>query len=537
MNTQMFNLLNELFAEEEARSQQRQRQVRPPTQPEFSYFSAPLFGGSRPQTSTPNARPTSTPYGTGCGPSPRRSVPVTSSFESSPLSSLFGIVPRPPAPRPSTTRDVPRSTRTERTNSRSPFTLCVADRAAHPEDIYKFEVNGVKFFVRTAHNFNWNGYVVLPVGHPDFGVPAEQLRRIYRVHNGVSFSDAGCIGFSTCERGDYCCLREIITCLPESDRTFRDFDFVKSQTEELARQVARRMGRQPQSSTRSSPSATESELTERLVELFSTLLGVPVQTPNEQSSRNSPPESNRNNRFDFTFRPQPTPVSRPQPTPRPQSTPVSRPQSTPVSRPEPTPVPRPQPTPSTSECPSVPEGYVVVDDSDITPEIRSAVNLFKKMGFDTVEVIRPSGEGKRPAPSTDDQCARDKMTSVLEELLRTTAVKNRSSSDDDDDLPDLVSDDDDEDDEDDDDDDDDDDEDTDDRTDEESSKNASTESQNVSENSDLSSLDYFQLLALETLFPGSLNRIMNRKEGEEFCLCGECGKDGSNASSPLRDEE
>jgi len=205
----------------------------------------------------------------------------------------------------------------------------------------------------------------------------------------------------------------------------------------------------------------ESELTERLTELFSALLGHPVQA-SERTTRTS------------HFAPERFGPS------------VTRPEPVPVARPQPVPVTRPEPTTRTQESFSVPEGYVVVGDCNITPEIRSAVNLFNKMGFDTVEVIRPSADSRRTETASDNNSEREKMSSVLEELLRTTSSKNRDTCEDDDDLPDLVSDEDDED------------------SEEESPKDSSKTTTNTSEKSELSDLDYHQLLALETIIPGVL---------------------------------
>lgn len=125
--------------------------------------------------------------------------------------------------------------------SSDPFTACVADRAAHPDDCYYTVIDGVQCVVESVHRFNWMGLVILPIGHPDEGCTEGQLNMRYRVHNGITFCQDGCIGFNTYGNRDYCLVRETQTGTRECHLPYRTFDFVRQQTESLAMQVAQRM--------------------------------------------------------------------------------------------------------------------------------------------------------------------------------------------------------------------------------------------------------------------------------------------------------
>lgn len=122
------------------------------------------------------------------------------------------------------------------------FTKCLKDRLVHPNDCYQFEFDGIKCFLKSAHRFNWNGYVVLPSGHPDLQRVQEvaYLKNVYKVHNGLSYYNKNVIGFTGAGANDYCLLRETITKTNESQLKYKSFEFIKSQTKLLARQVAER---------------------------------------------------------------------------------------------------------------------------------------------------------------------------------------------------------------------------------------------------------------------------------------------------------
>lgn len=120
------------------------------------------------------------------------------------------------------------------------FRQVLMDHHKYPEDIYHFEAYGFKCFIRTIHHFNWSGYVLLPENHIDSTLTSVDLNKIYNVLNGISYCNYGYIGFSTISEDSYCLLREIISGVPEKSSDYHTFEFVKSETEYLARQVAYR---------------------------------------------------------------------------------------------------------------------------------------------------------------------------------------------------------------------------------------------------------------------------------------------------------
>src|SRR5205823_3605922 len=113
------------------------------------------------------------------------------------------------------------------------FSLCIADRVSHPKQDYVFEVDSIHFMVRSIHDFNWNGYVILPPDHSDCGKNIDRLRSLYQVHNGLSFCRDDMIGFSGCDYTDYCYTRDG----SRGDKPYRTFEFIKAETASLARQV------------------------------------------------------------------------------------------------------------------------------------------------------------------------------------------------------------------------------------------------------------------------------------------------------------
>lgn len=120
------------------------------------------------------------------------------------------------------------------------FQKVLADRQKYPEDIYHFEIYGIKCLIRTAHYFNWNGYVILPKDHIDANLTLDNLNQIYNVLNGISYYNYGCVGFSTISENSYCLLREIMSGIPEKSTEYHTFEFIKSETEYLAKQIAYR---------------------------------------------------------------------------------------------------------------------------------------------------------------------------------------------------------------------------------------------------------------------------------------------------------
>ena len=126
----------------------------------------------------------------------------------------------------------------------NPFMECLRDRQLHPNDEYHFEVAGIKCMIKSTFRFNWDGCVFLPSEMEDTRYSLAELKRTYKVVNGLDFCTRNCIGFTTSTYNDYCLLRETMTQKSETNLPYRSFEFVRAQTESLAFQVAERLALQ-----------------------------------------------------------------------------------------------------------------------------------------------------------------------------------------------------------------------------------------------------------------------------------------------------
>lgn len=180
----------------------------------------------------------------------------------------------------------------EQNKHKQSFIQCVRDRANHINDIYHFEVCGIKCFVRSVNHFNWNGYVHIPYGHPDFGCSKRWLNSVYRVPGGINYSENDCIGFSTIVGpNDYCYLREVVTGIPEDGKIYKTFDFVCEQTKLLAQQVARRYTSQYTNQYTSQSSRNNNN------ELFDDLLSLLLGGSNRSKQNSSAQRQRQTNQF------------------------------------------------------------------------------------------------------------------------------------------------------------------------------------------------------------------------------------------------
>lgn len=118
------------------------------------------------------------------------------------------------------------------------------DRQSYPEDVYIWSHEGmeckairrsivdcfIKRFPSLAPyrktEFHWCGYAKLPKNHRYYGKDLTDSK-LFKVHGGVTFSDGETIGFD--------CVRHNDT----KPGGFKDFDYVKNETNRLAEQVAK----------------------------------------------------------------------------------------------------------------------------------------------------------------------------------------------------------------------------------------------------------------------------------------------------------
>lgn len=139
-------------------------------------------------------------------------------------------------------------TDTAPTKKSTSFTQAIEDRVSHPEDEYEFQVECNKVIIKckvvSFRKFNWIGYVAWPVNHPDRDCSVKKLNTYYSVHNGITYNKNGSCGFMTAFETDYVLLRDN-KCLTASKLPFRNFDYVKAATIDLARQMADRVNMIP----------------------------------------------------------------------------------------------------------------------------------------------------------------------------------------------------------------------------------------------------------------------------------------------------
>lgn len=121
------------------------------------------------------------------------------------------------------------------------FMTTVRDRSTHLYNMYEFTVCDIKCCLRSIHKFNWNGYIYWPTNCRDRKCSTDELNRVYTNYAPITFNDGIRFGFSTVTDTEYCLLRELTTGRSEATNIYRSFDFVKKQTEQLACQVVNRM--------------------------------------------------------------------------------------------------------------------------------------------------------------------------------------------------------------------------------------------------------------------------------------------------------
>ena len=121
---------------------------------------------------------------------------------------------------------------------KSNFETCIADKAAHPNDRYLFKIDGIDCVLVSASKFNWNGYIEMPLNHPDRYLNVEQLSTYYCCP--IDLNEDLLMGFSTTGPNNYCLTREMFLRKSEEDLPYRSFDCVKSQITLMAKTCRRR---------------------------------------------------------------------------------------------------------------------------------------------------------------------------------------------------------------------------------------------------------------------------------------------------------
>lgn len=112
-------------------------------------------------------------------------------------------------------------------------------------DEYSWEAYGLPCWMKRGPQGYWCGYVGVKQGHPLYGKGVWEIERYFEVHGGVTWGgefleedDTWWIGFDC---GHACDLtpQELVEAFYfPLGKPYRDFDYVKAETEKLARQVA-----------------------------------------------------------------------------------------------------------------------------------------------------------------------------------------------------------------------------------------------------------------------------------------------------------
>lgn len=100
---------------------------------------------------------------------------------------------------------------------------------SHLPDLFYDFIGDYKYHVQ-RHKGNWNGYVILPPSHPDIGKHYDDIK--VEVHGGLTYGKGNTYGFDTFHSDDWTEWSQ--------NETYRDFEYVKSETLSLLRQFAQR---------------------------------------------------------------------------------------------------------------------------------------------------------------------------------------------------------------------------------------------------------------------------------------------------------
>jgi hypothetical protein len=454
------------------------------------------------------------------------------------------------------------------------FEQCVADRAKYTSGVHRFEFDGIQCIITTVHRFNWNGYVILPSGHPDCKCNTNQLNSIYTVFNGISFAQNGKIGFSTVGPNDYCLLRDVIGDSSESYKPYRSFNFVMGQTQSLAKQVANRLENQyfqdrliallknsvtPNSGERSPatpkpPSRDSNGIETNFQDIFITLFGIPAvpnsgerspPTPKSPSRDSDQVETNFQDIFTTLFGIPAVPNSGERSPPASKlpsrdsngietnfqdifttlfGTPIApnsgegSPSKSPLTRQEKESMfdglkfsfpntDQKTETLSNSNKLSVNDldidSLETIDETEYTPVMRELVNELQGLGYKKVKLVRyPLITRTSVDASPNNASPNNASPNNASTEIKITREERNNDYNDYTDLPDLESD-----------------------FEEESSESSSKDDTLEKNEDNEKNLNFYTLLALEHLLPGALDNLSKLKDGEKFCICGQCNKE------------
>lgn len=189
------------------------------------------------------------------------------------------------------------------------FEFAVKDRAAHLDDLYSFDYQGVKYCVTVNESlFVWSGFVLLPANHPDCNKTLSELNIIYPgVYNKITLRESRAIGFTTNSEHDYNLAVECINGSSEGMRIYKSFDFVKGHARRLATMVKERldMYHEQQSFRNLDFSVLYPNIINRrqnMSDLLDSFVKASVRYPNPASSGNDRVESQLNGIIDELLR-------------------------------------------------------------------------------------------------------------------------------------------------------------------------------------------------------------------------------------------
>ena len=116
-----------------------------------------------------------------------------------------------------------------------PFKACVADRAAHPENEYKYVICGLECSVESVSDFNWFGKIKIPADHPDRNLSDSEYKLVYNSDMHVFMSMDETFLIVSPINQSYCYKRDMRKNLT---KPYIGFDQVRAEVERLARKMA-----------------------------------------------------------------------------------------------------------------------------------------------------------------------------------------------------------------------------------------------------------------------------------------------------------
>ena len=113
----------------------------------------------------------------------------------------------------------------------------VDDIKKYPENRYIFHFEGYTCTAKRMDGWNWNGYIELPLDHPDVGKDYNDVADV-NVHGGLTYSKENIFGFDTCHALDLVPGHIVLYHIHPiwKGGSYKTLEFVREELRELAHQ-------------------------------------------------------------------------------------------------------------------------------------------------------------------------------------------------------------------------------------------------------------------------------------------------------------